>query len=76
MLLVIIDGMHLFQAKVVKTRLINGSYYSQALSIGFDPAAPNKSQGYINEVATRALIFIEADEPNNWSYVFYGGRYG
>lgn len=49
--------------KIVKTKLINGSYYSQALSMGFDPEAPNKSQGYINEVATRALIFIEADEP-------------
>ncbi|HGJ5891047.1 MAG TPA: phosphatidylserine decarboxylase family protein [Arsenophonus apicola] len=49
--------------KVIKTKLINGSYYSQAISMGFDPEAPNKSQGYINEVATRALIFIEADEP-------------
>ena len=28
-----------------------------------DPAGPNESQGYITEVATRGLIFIEADNP-------------
>jgi len=28
-----------------------------------DPSAPNNSQGYIAEVATRALIFIKADNP-------------
>ena len=49
---------------VVKTRLIEGTYYSKTLSEGNDPAGPNDSQGYIAEVATRALIFIEADDPN------------
>lgn len=49
--------------RIVKTRKVNGSYYSEAISMGADPSGPNKSQGYINEVATRALIFIEADEP-------------
>ena len=48
---------------VVKTRLIEGTYYSETLSEGSDPAGPNDSQGYIAEVATRALIFIEADDP-------------
>lgn len=50
--------------KIVKTRLIDGSYYAEALSAGFDPAGPNESQGYITQVASRALIFIEADNPD------------
>lgn len=49
---------------IVKTRLIDGSYYAEALSEGFDPAGPNESQGYITQVATRALVFIEADNPD------------
>ncbi|MCX6222918.1 MAG: phosphatidylserine decarboxylase family protein [Bacteroidia bacterium] len=47
--------------KIVKTCVIDGSYYSEALSEGFDPTGENESQGYIVELATRALIFIEAD---------------
>ncbi len=50
--------------KIVKTRIIDGSYYAEALSEGFDPAGPNNSQGYIAQVAARALIFIEADNPD------------
>jgi phosphatidylserine decarboxylase len=50
--------------KIVKTKLIDGSYYAEALSVGFDPAGPNESQGYITQVASRALIFIEADNPD------------
>ncbi len=50
--------------KIVKTRLIDGSYYAEALSMGFDPAGPNNSQAYITQVASRALIFIEADNPD------------
>ena len=42
---------------------VEGTYYAEAASEGFDPAGPNNSQGYIAHVATRALIFIEADEP-------------
>jgi phosphatidylserine decarboxylase len=34
------------------------------LAHGPDPYAPNNSQGYITEVAARALIFIEADNPD------------
>jgi phosphatidylserine decarboxylase len=40
-----------------------GTYYSEAEAEGEDPAGPNDSQGYIAHVATRALIFIEADDP-------------
>ncbi|WP_320172682.1 phosphatidylserine decarboxylase family protein [Maridesulfovibrio sp.] len=50
--------------KIVKTKLIDGSYYAQSPTAGFDPASPNKSQGYITQVAARGLIFIEADNPD------------
>jgi phosphatidylserine decarboxylase len=46
-----------------KLDLVPGTYYAEAASEGFDPAGPNDSQGYIAHVATRALIFIEADNP-------------
>ena len=42
---------------------VEGTYCAEAASEGFDPVGPNDSQGYIAHVATRALIFIEADEP-------------
>jgi len=48
---------------VRKTRVIDGTYYSEARVMRFDPSAPNDSQGYITEVATRALIYIQADNP-------------
>lgn len=40
---------------------VPGTYYAEAASEGFDEAGPNNSQGYIAHVATRAIIFIEAD---------------
>jgi len=49
---------------IKKTAIVDGTYYSEALSEGYDPSGPNDSQGYITELATRALIFIEADNPN------------
>jgi phosphatidylserine decarboxylase len=49
---------------VTKAYVKDGTYYSEAPSEGFDPAGPNESQSYITEVATRALIFIEADNPD------------
>lgn len=42
---------------------VEGTYYAEAASEGFDEAGPNNSQGYIANVATRCLIFIEADNP-------------
>ncbi len=54
---------------VVKTRIVNGSYYLQNLGKGFfspkgpDPEAPKNSQAFLSAVATRALIFIQADNP-------------
>ncbi len=50
--------------RIVKAYVQPGTYYSEALAEGFDPAGPNDSQAYITEVATRAMIFIEADHPD------------
>ena len=49
--------------KVIKTHVQDGSYYSETLAEGFDPTGPRESQAYITEVATRAMIYIEADNP-------------
>lgn len=46
-----------------KIHMVEGTYYSETLAMGEDPSGPNESQGYITELATRALIFIEADNP-------------
>lgn len=54
---------------VKKTFLVNGSYYLENRYQGFggpggaDPSAPNDSQPFLTAVATRAVIFIEADNP-------------
>jgi phosphatidylserine decarboxylase len=53
-----------------KAYVVNGSYYLENLFQGFfdpagpDPAGPNNSQAFLTAVATRALIFIEADNPD------------
>lgn len=47
-----------------KAYVKDGTYFAEAASHGFDPAGPNDSQSYITEVATRALVFIEADNPD------------
>ena len=49
---------------IAKAYVKDGSYFAEASSHGFDPAGPNDSQAYITEVATRALLFIEADHPD------------
>ena len=54
---------------VRKAYVVSGSYYLENLYQGFknpegaDPSAPNDSQPFLTSVATRALIFIEADNP-------------
>lgn len=47
--------------KVVAIQNVAGTYYAEAPVEGYDPAGPNDSQGYIAELATRALIFIQSD---------------
>ncbi len=52
---------------VKKAFVVNGSYYLENRYQGFvnpdggDPSAPNDSQPFLTAVATRAVIFIEAD---------------
>jgi phosphatidylserine decarboxylase len=56
--------------KVVKTYIVQGTYYSEPLLQGFenpdggpDPSGEGASQAYLTEVATRAFIYIQADNP-------------
>ncbi|GFF76887.1 hypothetical protein CNMCM6936_006514 [Aspergillus lentulus] len=58
---------------VRKTKMVQGTYFSALREYGFpevvgdrnipDPSGPNLSQRYITAVGTRALVFIEADNP-------------
>jgi phosphatidylserine decarboxylase len=48
---------------IKKAFVKGGTYFSGADVEGEDPAMPTDSQGYIAHVATRALFFIEADDP-------------
>lgn len=41
-----------------------GAYYAQAPDVGFDKSTPNTSQAYLTHVATRAMVFIDADDSN------------
>jgi phosphatidylserine decarboxylase len=58
--------------KVVKAFLQPGSYYAQAHSEGLDEDGIRDSQGYLNHVATRAIIFLEADDPRIGLMAFLG----
>ncbi|KAK4631844.1 L-tryptophan decarboxylase [Fulvia fulva] len=57
--------------RVLKIENVPGTYYSSNLYTGFfasngsapDPAAPNESQPYISAVATRGIIYIQANNP-------------
>lgn len=46
-----------------KAYVKEGLYFSQATSEGQDPTDQDHSEGYITHVQTRAIIFIEADDP-------------
>jgi phosphatidylserine decarboxylase len=48
---------------IKKAYIKQGTYYSGTEYQGMDPGSPNFSQGYIAHVATRAIIYIEADDP-------------
>lgn len=54
--------------RIHKVAVVTGSYYLENMYQSFmtdnpDRSAPNNSQGFLTAVATRALIFIEADNP-------------
>lgn len=47
---------------IKKAYVRGGTYYSATQSEGLDQASPDLSQGYIAHTATKALVFIEADD--------------
>jgi phosphatidylserine decarboxylase len=55
--------------KIRKAYVVDGTYYSEPFyeeftdTHGADPSGEVGGQGYITEVATRAILFIEADNP-------------
>lgn len=49
--------------RIAKVRHLDGTYYSETYAERLDPNAPNESQAYLTSMATRSLIFIEADDP-------------
>jgi phosphatidylserine decarboxylase len=48
---------------IVRAFLVDGTYYSEADSLGSDATDPTHSQGYLAHVATRAVFIIRADNP-------------
>jgi phosphatidylserine decarboxylase len=62
---------------VVDAFVVDGTYYLENLHHGFkdhrpDAAAPNDSQPFLASVATRAVIFLEADSPDIGLMCFIG----
>ncbi len=49
---------------IVRTKLVDGSYYAAPLSGGFDPETQDNCQAYITQVAARGVVFIQADNPD------------
>ncbi|MDF1694971.1 MAG: phosphatidylserine decarboxylase [Saprospiraceae bacterium] len=47
--------------KIVAIKNVKGTYYAESPVVGYDPSGPNESQGYIAELAARALIFIQSN---------------
>jgi len=58
--------------RIVKAYLQPGTYFAEALEEGLDPAGPNESQAYITHLATRAIVFIEAVNPDIGLMCFLG----
>ncbi|KAL8706197.1 MAG: hypothetical protein Q9201_000703 [Fulgogasparrea decipioides] len=64
--------------KIVKAFVQDGTYYSEPLFEGFvdshgaDENGESTGQGYITATATRAIIFIEADNPKIGLMAFLG----
>lgn len=64
--------------KIVKAFVQDGTYYSEPLfedfteSHGADESGESTGQGYITATATRAIIFIEADNPAIGLMAFLG----
>ena len=53
---------------IVRAFLVQGTYYSEADSLGADAVEPTDSQSYLAHVAARAVFLIRADNPPSaWS---------
>ncbi|KAG7092813.1 hypothetical protein E1B28_009129 [Marasmius oreades] len=53
--------------EIVKTVNVPGTYFAESPAMGFpnpDPSGPTRSQGFITQVAARALVFIQCDNPD------------
>ena len=46
--------------RVVKSYVVDGGFYTECRAMDWDDEGDNKSQGYLTETQTRALIFIES----------------
>jgi phosphatidylserine decarboxylase len=63
---------------IIKTYVVPGTYYSEPLFEDFAPGHPadqhteSTSQEYLSAVATRAIIFIKADNPKIGLMAFMG----
>lgn len=58
---------------IEKAYVKDGTYYSATQAEGLDQASPDLSQGYIAHTATRAIIFIRANEPIGLMCVIFIG---
>lgn len=58
--------------RVVKTCIIPGTYYAARLDDDPDPDVISRSQGFVTAISTRALIFIESNNPNIGLMCFVG----
>lgn len=48
---------------IVRGHVVEGTYYSEADTMGSDATESTHSQGYLAHVATRAIVLIQADNP-------------
>jgi phosphatidylserine decarboxylase len=48
---------------IVRSHVVDGTNYSEADTMGSDATESTHSQGYLAHVATRAIVFIQADNP-------------
>jgi len=48
---------------IVRAFVVDGTYYSEAISESWDALQPPDSQPYMAHVATRAIILVDADDP-------------
>ena len=58
--------------RVVRTYIVSGTYYAARLDDDPDPDVISRSQAFVTAIATRAIIFIESDNPDIGLMCFVG----